>query len=66
MPEYKVSVDQLKPGVFIRLERVNWFNHPFLFSSFKIRSEEEIEVLRSLGQAEAICKIGRASCRERV
>jgi HD-GYP domain-containing protein (c-di-GMP phosphodiesterase class II) len=62
MPEYKVSLDQLKPGVFIRLERVNWFNHPFLFSSFKIRSQEEIEVLRSLGVTEAICVPEKSDC----
>ncbi len=55
IPEYRVSVDLLRPGVFIRIERVNWFKHPFLFNSFKIESEEQIQVLRGLGISEVIC-----------
>lgn len=62
MPEYKVSVDQLRPGVFVRLEKVNWFNHPFLFSSFKIRTLAELEVLRSLGVTEVICVPEKSDC----
>lgn len=62
MPEYKVSVDQLRPGVFVRLEKVNWFNHPFLFSSFKIRTQAEVEVLRSLGVTEVICVPEKSDC----
>ena len=55
IPEYRVSVDLLRPGVFIRLERLNWFTHPFLFNSFKIASEEQIRVLKGLGVTEVIC-----------
>lgn len=62
MPEYKVSVDQLRPGVFVRLEKVNWFNHPFLFSSFKIRTQAEVEVLRDLGVTEVICVPEKSDC----
>ncbi|GAB7022156.1 HD-GYP domain-containing protein [Salidesulfovibrio brasiliensis] len=55
IPEYRISVDQLRPGVFIRLEKTNWFSHPFLFSSFKVKDEEQIAVLRKLGIDELIC-----------
>lgn len=55
MPEYKISVDQLRPGVFIRLENTNWFDHPFLFNKFKIKDEEQIALLRSLGVKELFC-----------
>ncbi|WP_285907750.1 HD-GYP domain-containing protein [Pseudodesulfovibrio pelocollis] len=55
MPEYRISVDQLRPGVFIRLEKTSWFDHPFLFSSFKIKDAEQIALLKSLGIREIVC-----------
>lgn len=55
MPEYKISVNQLRPGVFVRLENTNWFDHPFLFNKFKIKDEEHIALLRSLGIEELFC-----------
>jgi putative nucleotidyltransferase with HDIG domain len=55
MPEYRISVDQLRPGVFIRLERTSWFDHPFLFNSFKIKDAQQIALLKSLGVLEVIC-----------
>ncbi len=55
MPEYKVHVDQLREGVFIRLENTGWFDHPFLFSSFKITKPEQISILKRLGLCEVIC-----------
>lgn len=55
IPEYRISVDQLRPGVFVRLEKTNWFSHPFLFSSFKIQNDEQIAILRDLGVTELIC-----------
>lgn len=54
-PEFQISVDQLRPGVFIRLERANWFDHPFLFSKFKIKDDEQITLLRELGITSVIC-----------
>lgn len=53
-PEYRVSVDLLQPGVFVRLEG-QWFNHPFLFNKFKIKSHKQIETLKALGIEEVIC-----------
>ena len=54
-PEYRISVDQLRPGVFIRLDRSNWFDHPFLFNSFKIKDAEQIALIRQLGIKEVVC-----------
>ena len=54
IPEYRVHIDQLKPGVFIRLESL-WFNHPFLFTRFKIKNAQQIQMLRDAGIEEVIC-----------
>lgn len=53
--EYRISVDQLRPGVCIRLEKANWFSHPFLFSTFKIRDHEQIDVIKKIGVVELTC-----------
>ncbi|MGE4505510.1 MAG: HD-GYP domain-containing protein [Desulfovibrionaceae bacterium] len=53
--EYRISISQLRPGVFVRLERTDWFSHPFLFSSFKITDESQIQALRLLGVREVVC-----------
>jgi len=54
MPEYKVTIDQLREGVFIRLD-LKWFEHPFLFGSFKITTPEQLKVLRELHLPSVIC-----------
>ncbi|EPR41746.1 metal dependent phosphohydrolase [Desulfovibrio sp. X2] len=46
--EYHVAVEQLQPGVFIRLDGA-WFEHPFLFNKFKIKNWEQINTLKKLG-----------------
>lgn len=48
--EKRIAIDQVRVGVFIRLD--SWMDHPFLFSSFKIRNEKQIKVLRTLGLSE--------------
>jgi putative nucleotidyltransferase with HDIG domain len=48
--ERRITIDQVKVGVFIRLD--TWLDHPFLFSSFKIRNEKQLKTLRSLGLTE--------------
>ena len=45
--EQRISIDQIRVGLHIRIE--SWMDHPFLFSSFKIRSEKQLQQLRSLG-----------------
>ncbi len=48
--EKRISIDQVQVGVFIHLD--TWMDHPFLFSSFKIRNEKQLKALRSLGLSE--------------
>ncbi|XPV75636.1 MAG: HD-GYP domain-containing protein [Desulfovibrio sp.] len=55
VPEYRIKVEQIKPGVFIRIEKANWFDHPFLFNNFKVKDEKQIAVLRSLNFEYVIC-----------
>jgi len=45
--EQRISIDQVRVGLYIRME--SWMDHPFLFSSFKIRNEKQLQQLRSLG-----------------
>ncbi len=43
-----ITMDQLRVGLYVELD-LKWFEHPFAFSRFKIKSEEQIKTLRSLG-----------------
>ena len=43
-----VTIDQLRPGLYIHLD-LKWFEHPFAFNNFKIKDEEQIRTIRSLG-----------------
>ena len=61
MPEYRVQVDQLRIGVFIRLE-LNWSQHPFFFKRFKIKSKEQIDILRNLGILTVLCIPEKSDC----
>ena len=44
----KIPVENLKIGHYIVLP-FGWKNHPFLFSSFRIKDEEQLTVQRDLG-----------------
>jgi len=44
----KITVDRLQPGLHIKLP-VKWNEHPFLFNSFKIKSQEQIQLIKHLG-----------------
>lgn len=46
--EFSISVDQLQIGVYVYLD-VGWMNHPFSFNNFKIRNEDQLSTIRSLG-----------------
>jgi putative nucleotidyltransferase with HDIG domain len=43
-----IDVDALRVGMYIHLD-VGWMSHPFPLSSFRIASDEQIEVIRGLG-----------------
>ena len=47
MTEYYITPDQLCVGLYIQLD-LGWMDHPFTFSSFKIKSQEQIDVLRRM------------------
>lgn len=44
-----ITMSQLRVGMYVYLD-LKWFEHPFAFSNFKIKTEEQITVIRSLGQ----------------
>lgn len=44
----EVPVDRLVPGLYVDLG-LSWTKHPFLFNSFKIKSTDEIKVIKQLG-----------------
>ncbi len=46
--EHSLSVDQLQIGLYVYLD-LKWFEHPFAFSHFKIKSEDQIQTIRKLG-----------------
>lgn len=43
-----VSVDQLQVGMYIYLD-LGWMDHPFSFNNFKLRTEQQLDTVRSLG-----------------
>jgi putative nucleotidyltransferase with HDIG domain len=43
-----LPVSELRIGLYIHLD-LGWMDHPFPLSSFKITSEEQIEIIRRLG-----------------
>ena len=48
MANIKINVDRIQPGLYIRLP-VKWNEHPFILNSFKIKSQDQIRVIRHLG-----------------
>jgi putative nucleotidyltransferase with HDIG domain len=49
MPETQdILMEQLKVGLYIHLD-LKWFEHPFAFGQFKIKSDDQIQTLRGLG-----------------
>lgn len=45
----KISVEQLKPGMFIADIGSDWMAHPFLLSSFAVKDEETIQKIIASG-----------------
>ncbi len=43
-----VTAEQLRVGLYIHLD-LHWTDHPFTFSSFKIKSQDQISTIRRLG-----------------
>lgn len=47
-PDTYIAVDQLQIGLYVYID-MKWFEHPFAFNNFKIKDEEQIRIIRSLG-----------------
>jgi HD-GYP domain-containing protein (c-di-GMP phosphodiesterase class II) len=47
MPQ--ISVNRLRPGIFISLSTYGWMGHPFLLNRFCLSSDEQISALREMG-----------------
>lgn len=62
MPPRYIPIDHLRVGVFVRLE-MNWLEHPFFLSSFKIKNMEQIRTLRGLGISEILYVPEKSDCR---
>jgi len=43
-----LTMDQLRIGLHVHLD-LKWFEHPFAFNNFRIKTEEQIKIIRSLG-----------------
>ena len=48
MSGIKISVDRLQIGNYVKLP-LTWKEHPFLFSSFMIKTQEQVDIIRQLG-----------------
>jgi len=42
-----VDVDQLQPGIHVCLD-LSWMDHPFTFSSFRIKNQEQIDIIKTM------------------
>jgi HD-GYP domain-containing protein (c-di-GMP phosphodiesterase class II) len=51
MPRELLPVRQLQPGLYIELP-LRWNEHPFLLSKFRIKDEQQVLLVRSLGLSE--------------
>jgi len=47
---HMIGMDQLCIGLHVKLD--GWLDHPFLFSNFRIRNQDQIDALRSMGLTE--------------
>lgn len=61
MAEKRIPVDHLRVGIFIRLE-LKWYEHPFLTSSFKIKSPDQIRTLKDLGLTHVLYIPEKSDC----
>jgi len=48
MSRESIAIQRLQPGLFIELP-LSWSEHPFLMGRFKIKDDEQINIIRQLG-----------------
>ncbi len=56
-----VLPEQLRVGLYVYLE-LSWMDHPFPFSSFKIKNAEQLETIRQLGLPRIRVDPGKSAC----
>ncbi len=48
MSDISVPIADLRVGHYIKLP-LSWKQHPFFFSSFRIKDEAQLQIIRSIG-----------------
>lgn len=57
----RIKIEQVRIGLHIRLD--SWLGHPFLLSSFKIKDEQQIAALKTMGLTEIEYLPGKSDVR---
>jgi hypothetical protein len=57
----QASIEQLKIGHYIHLP-TGWTNHPFMFNAFKIRDQQQLDIIRHLDLTLLMVDPTRAIC----
>lgn len=57
-----VTPEQLCVGLYVHLD-LNWMDHPFSFSSFRIKNAEQLATLRQLGLSRIRIEPGKSACK---
>ncbi|MFM2483005.1 HD-GYP domain-containing protein [Celerinatantimonas sp. YJH-8] len=61
MADIKLAVDRLRVGIYVKLP-IRWDDHPFMFSNFKIHSQDQIDIIRNLGLAYVLVDPSKSDC----
>jgi len=56
-----IDIEQLRVGLYVHLD-LGWMDHPFPFSNFKIKTEDQIATIKSLGLKIVRCSPLRSDC----
>jgi putative nucleotidyltransferase with HDIG domain len=48
MTDHYITPEQVCIGIFVQLD-LGWMHHPFTFSSFIVKTQEQVEIIRRLG-----------------
>jgi len=59
--QHRIRIEQVCIGLHIKLD--SWLGHPFLLSSFKIKNEEQIVALKSMGLTDIEYLPGKSDAR---
>jgi putative nucleotidyltransferase with HDIG domain len=57
-----VTPEQLCTGLYVHLD-LSWMEHPFPFSSFKIKNDEQLATIRQLGLSRIRVEPDRSACK---